>query len=193
MVLLGVWSERLLHLGTAGAAINNWFINPVKYSTAAQCLSAVGAFHPASVGWSVCATGQISEKPSTDSEAAPCSSGRASHRLVGALKSQKWPPRPGFWVFFMDIKLLRKSLTMIGGRLKVTDERGSSSSAGVEVGDAVPTGLWLTLLPSSTNTCMLFLGKTHVCYFRTWVTAGAFSCCLTFGHRKKAPAWFDRL
>lgn len=70
-------------------------------------------------------------------------------------------------------------------RLKVTDERGSSG-AGVDVGDDVPTGPWLILLPSSTNTCMLFLGKTHVCYFRTLASAGAFSSCLTFGHKQRA-------
>lgn len=107
-------------------------------------------------------------------EPIPCSSDRASHRLVGALKSQKWPLQPGSWLFFHGHQTVAKLSDDERKRLKVTDERGSSS-AGVKAEADVPTGRWLTLLPASTSICVLFLGKTHVCYFRTLVTAGAFS------------------
>lgn len=42
------------------------------------------------------------------------SSDGASHQLAEALKSHKWPSWRGFWVLFMDIKLLLKCLTMSG-------------------------------------------------------------------------------
>lgn len=66
-------------------------------------------------------------------------------------------------------------------------ESEEAATEGEEGEDDVPTGLWLTLMAKSKRTCMLFIGKTHACYFRTFITAGAsFSTklCLMFFRRK---------
>lgn len=52
-------------------------------------------------------------------------------------------------------------------------ESEEAATEGEEGEDDVLTGPWLTLMANSTNTCMLFIGKTHVCYFRIFITAGA--------------------
>lgn len=52
-------------------------------------------------------------------------------------------------------------------------ESEEAATEGEEGEDDVPTGPWLTLVARSATTCMLFIGKTHACYFRAFITAGA--------------------
>lgn len=141
--------------------------SPVKYSTAAQCLSAVDTFHPASVSRSVCATG-----PPT-AERIPCSSGRTNHRPAGALKSHKWPPRPGFWLFFMDIKLLPKCLTMSGEDWKWQ----TSEEAAARVRK------WETMFPQDRDSASAPAAPIHACYFwerRMFAISGLWSLQVHF-------------
>lgn len=68
-------------------------------------------------------------------------------------------------------------------------ESEEAATEGEEGEDDVPTGPLLTLVARSATTCMLFIGKTHACYFRAFITAGA-SFFLTelrlmLRHRKK--------
>lgn len=44
-------------------------------------------------------------------------------------------------------------------------ESEEAATEGEEGEDDVLTGPWLTLMADSTDTCMLFIVKTHVCYF----------------------------
>lgn len=111
----------------------------MKYSTAAQCLSVVDAFHPASVGWSVYAAGQISEKPSSDSGAVQLR--QSLSPACRSLEVTEMAAVARLLGVFHGHQTVAKVSDNDRGRLKVTDERGSSSSAGVEVGDDVPTGL----------------------------------------------------
>lgn len=158
---------------TAGAVINSWFINPEKCPTAAQCLSVGDIFHPASDFREVFLRRWI-----------PCSSEWASHRPWMASAAE-------LLAVFHGHQTVAKVSDDERRRLKVTDERGGSG-AGVEVGDDVPTGRDSASAPAAPmHACTLFWGKTHVYYFRTLVTAGAFSSCLTSGNRTKAAAGFD--
>lgn len=65
-------------------------------------------------------------------------------------------------------------------RVKVTDERGSSG-AGVEVGDDVPTGAWLTLLPRQHQYMHVIFGERYMLAISELQVH--FLTCLTVGHK----------
>lgn len=70
--------------------------------------------------------------------------------------------------------------------MKESEEAATEGEGGE---DDVLTGPWVTLMANSTYTCMLFIGKTHVYYFRTFITAGAYISCY-FSRQKMEKALF---
>lgn len=88
VVRVGVWRDRCsISMQLEQRSITDLFT--CKVLNCCSVSLSCGYYHPASVSWSVCATG-----PPT-AERIPCSSGRTNHRPAGALKSHKWPPRLG--------------------------------------------------------------------------------------------------
>ncbi len=97
--------------------------------------------------------------------------------------------------FSMDnIKLLPKYLTTSGTTEQIQSDRWKNAreqQQRVRKGeDDVLTGTWLTLMANSTKTCMLFIGKMHVCYSRTFITSGASFTTKTFQHLQQKKLSF---
>lgn len=148
VVRVGVWRDRCsISMQLEQRSITDLFT--CKVLNCCSVSLSCGYYHPASVSWSVCATG-----PPT-AERIPCSSGRTNHRPAGALKSHKWPPRLGFWLFFMDITLLPKCLPMSGEAWKWQ----TSEEAAARVWK------WETMFPQDRESASAPAAPIHACYF----------------------------
>lgn len=169
-----------------GAVIADWFICPVKYSAAELWM--LSTLHQ--VAGVFTQRGRFRRSLPPTVERILCSSDGASPRLAGALKSHKWPSWRGFWVLFMDIKLLPKCLTMSGEDWKW--QTSEEAAARVEKWETMfPQERDSPSSPGSTNTCMLFWGERYM--FAISELQVLFSILSDGWPLKQSPARFERL
>lgn len=77
----------------------------------------------------------------------------------------------------------------VDSKWQMKEREENQQQKGEERGRRCSTGSWLILMAHGTNTCMLFIGETHICYFRISTTAGAWffnlAICLVSPQKKR--------